>query len=571
MPLSYTKADGIGRRIVPAPLVSINKSYTRNPDGGKIGTTYNLSLQGTLLPFKGSPSGNYSSLGTAFWTLGGYPPDETYASGNEDFNHILRKQEALRWLFNEDGGSLEYQPSGGQPVVKCNPRVLSIDFGEGIWADRGDYTIQLDANWMYINGTLDVEDTSAQDLLVSSSDSWSFDEVEGSSAEQYNITHEVTAQGILGFDETGADFEGKQAWEHAKDYVDSVATGSVDPSTLFAAIGSSGTNAGNFVRVVRIDKSGGSYSVTEQWLASDDETRTESEFTVDFNVDDNTFTVTYRGTIFGVVDGAPRGDIAHLNAAKAAIPSNLQAQIITTSIVGSLLNGQVLPDFPDNKNFVLNQQDGTVQFSFTWDTTDDANNPNVTETVTSQFNYDRDNGLYSVTLNQEVQGKGSSASQKLANARAAVFNNTEARSTAMAFYFTAPNKLVTEINAAAFATNHKSRVHAVNEDQGSIRTSWSWDTRSNTGEEVNINTQNAADVIASIPVPGRALGPIIQDMNTKTSVITTVTITSKGNASQPNLNTSAYVTGTNFTVSDVTSFSPTTGVATRTTRFLRNT
>lgn len=570
MPLSYTKADGIGRRVIPAPLVTVNKNYTRNPDGGKVGTVYSLTLQGTILPFKGSPSGNYSSLGTAFWTLGGYPPDESFASGNEDFNHILRKQEALRWLFNEDGGSLEWQPSGGQPVVKCNPRVLSIDFENGVWADRSDYTIQLEANWIFINGTTDVEDTSSQELLSSSSDSWTFEEVQGSNAEQYNITHEVTAQGILGFDETGANYEGKEAWEHAKDHVDSIATGSVDPAALFAAIGTSGTNAGNFVRVVRIDKNGGSYSVTEQWLASDEETRTESEFTVDFNVDDNTFTVTYRGTIFGVADGAQQGDIANLNAAKAAIPTNSQAKVTTTNIVGSLLNGQLLPDFPDNKSFVLNQQDGTVQFTFTWDTSDDANNLNVTETITSQFNYDRDSNLYTISLTQEVQGKGNTASQKLTNARGAVFSNSEARVKAMSFYFTAP-QLGLDTSAGAFATNHKSRVHAVNEDAGSIRTSWTWDTRGNSGQEVNISTQKAADVIASIPVPGRILGPIIQDMNTRTSEIITVTIISKGHSSAPSLNTSSFVSGTTFTVSDVENFSPTTGIAQRTTRFLRDT
>jgi len=559
-----------GRKIIPAPLVTINKSYARNPDGSKVGTAYNLSLQGTLLPFKGSPSGNYTSLSTAFWELGGYPPDEPFSSGNEDFNHILRKQEAIRWLFSEDGHSLEWQPSGGQPVVKCNPRVLSIDFPEAIWADRGDYTVQLDTNWMYINGTLDVEDTSAQDLLASSSDSWSFEEVAGSAAEQYNITHEVTAQGILGFDETGANFEGKEAWEHAKDYVDTVATGSVDPATLFAAIGTSGTNAGNFVRVVRIDKSGGTYAVTEQWLASEDSTRIESEFTVDFNVDDNTFTVTYRGTIFGVADGAAQGDIANLDAAKAEIPSDSEAKVTTTDIVGTLLNGQLLPDFPDNKSFALNQQDGTVQFTFTWDTTDDANNLNVTETITSQFNYDRDSNLYTVTLSQDVQGKGNTSSQKLSNARNSVFTNTEARTKAMGFYFTAP-QLGTGTSAGAFATNHKSRVHAVNEDQGSIRTSWTWDTRSNTGQEVSISTQNAADVIASIAIPGRIIGPIIQDMNTRTSEIVTVTMSSKGNTTEPNLNTSSFVSGSYFTVSDVQNFSPTTGIATRTTRFLRNT
>jgi hypothetical protein len=109
----------------------MNKSYDTDGDGTKRGSAYRITLTGTFVPFRGSPSGSYTSLDQAFWTLSGDPPDETYAGGNEDFNHILRKQEALRWLFSEDGGILEWQPSGGQPPVKCYPRVLSISFPEG--------------------------------------------------------------------------------------------------------------------------------------------------------------------------------------------------------------------------------------------------------------------------------------------------------------------------------------------------------------------------------------------------------------------------------------------------------
>lgn len=571
MPLSYTRNDGIGRRIVPAPLVTINKNYLRNQSGGKTGSTnYTMSLQGTILPFKGSPSGNYPSLDQAFWTLGGDPPDEPFQGGNEDFNHILRKQEALRWLFSEDGGSLEWQPSGGQPVVKSNPRVTSIAFDQGVWADRCDYNIDFEADWIYINGTLDVEDPNAFDLLARFSDSWNFEEVPGRDGTQNNVTHEVNAQGIQGFDENGDPFGGKDAWEHAKDYVDTVATGTIDSAALFAALGTSGTNAGNFVRIVRLDKANGTYGVTERWLASDNSTRTDSEFTVSINNNENSFSVTYRGTIYGVANNANQGDPANLDAAKNAIPSDSEARTITTQVVGDLLNGQVLPNLPDSKNIALNQTNGTVQFTFVWDTSDDPNNLNVTQTLTSQLNFDRDTNLYTITLNQEVQGKATNADQKLINAKGAVFTNAEAREQALDLFFDTPS-IVPDATRSDFATDHKSRIQAINEDQGSVRSSWTWDTRSNNGEEVSISIQNPADVIASIPIPGRIIGPIIQDMNTKTSEIVTVTIVTKGNTSKPNLNTGAYVSGFEFVISDNENFSPTTGIAQRTTRFLRNT
>ena len=41
---------------------------------------------------------------------------------------ILRKQEAIRILFSEDGHNFEIQPWDGGPSSKCNPRIQSIEF-----------------------------------------------------------------------------------------------------------------------------------------------------------------------------------------------------------------------------------------------------------------------------------------------------------------------------------------------------------------------------------------------------------------------------------------------------------
>ena len=60
------------KAIIPAPLVSVTKVYRTAGDGGKHGVGYEISLAGTILPFRGSPSGSYT-LGDpsdAFWTLG---------------------------------------------------------------------------------------------------------------------------------------------------------------------------------------------------------------------------------------------------------------------------------------------------------------------------------------------------------------------------------------------------------------------------------------------------------------------------------------------------------------------
>ena len=140
MSVVYTRSDSVGRKIIPAPLLSITKNYNSDEDGTKRGTLYSINVQGTLLPYRGSPSGNYSTLETAFWTLSGQPPDQPVGvTDGESFDLLLRKQEALRWFFSENGGTFEWQPLGGQPPVRCYPRIISIDFPEGQWADRSDY------------------------------------------------------------------------------------------------------------------------------------------------------------------------------------------------------------------------------------------------------------------------------------------------------------------------------------------------------------------------------------------------------------------------------------------------
>src|SRR5690606_4343088 len=135
MPVSYGE-----NKLIPAPLVVMNKQYVKGGDGTNIGSTFTVTLNGTLVAWKGSPTAS----GT-FWTNSGYPPDESIVS---DSRHkaLLRKQEALRRLFSQEGLSLEFTPWDGGAALKCNPRVISIDFPEGMWFDRCEYTITLEAD-----------------------------------------------------------------------------------------------------------------------------------------------------------------------------------------------------------------------------------------------------------------------------------------------------------------------------------------------------------------------------------------------------------------------------------------
>lgn len=555
MSVVYTRSDSVGRKIIPAPLISINKNYQANDDGTKRGTVYSITLTGTLLSFKGSPSGSYSSLDQAFYTLGGYPPDETYVGNSEDFNHLLRKQEALRWLFSEDGGSLEWQPAGGQPVVKCYPRILSINFPEGQWANQCQYTIELEAPWIYINGTTDIEDGIGIDLISASAETWSFEEVGGRNNQQYRVTHEVNAKGQLGYDGVGDLYGNKQAWEHAKTFVDTKINGTVDNDIMFAAIGASGKITGHYNNIIRVDQDGGTYEVTEEWLLSDSNTYEERQFTVDYNQGKEEYTVTYQGTIYGVDTDSRDGDVANMNRAKAAVPSVAIARTTASAYVGSLLGDKSIPTYPNKKTFSLDQQNGTVNFTYQWDTSDD-NAVFITEEA--QHSYSLDNSLNTLTYTQIVNGKGLSITERLTNAKNAIYDNNTAVTRAKDLVDTDFNYYLASI------------VKSFDKRGGTVKVGWTWTDRDANSTEISVQTQESTPVLAIIPIPGRTSGPIIQDMVTQSSEIITVTIRSKRNNNQPTLDTTLYGNG-GIILSDTINWNPVTGAAERITRFLKET
>jgi hypothetical protein len=539
---------------VPAPLISINKQYDVNADGTKTGTTYSITLTGTILPFRGSPSGSYASLSQAFYTLGGDPPDEPYVGNNEDFNHLLRKQEALRWLFAEDGGILEWQPSNGQPPVKCYPRVLSISFPEGQWADRCEYTIELEAPWLYLNGTLDVEDNISTNLVSSSAETWSFEEIVGHENTQYKVVHDVDAEGKLEYNGVGAPYLDKQAWENAKTFVDSRVDGSIDNDIMFAALGASGKVTGQYSNVVRIDQDGGTYGVTEEWLLSNSSTYEERQFTVTYDQSTDEYSITYQGTIYGLSQGSRAGNVGDINEAKASIPTQAEARTTAISYVSSLIGTKTVPTSPDRETFSLNQSDGTVSFTYEWNT---SNTATAFISDEARHSYSLDNLLNTLVFTQNIDGKGVTADDRLANAKSNIYSNSTALGLA---------KVLAGTN---LTYNLVSVVKAFRDQEGSVNISWTWTDRDSHGTEVNIQTQEPTTILASITIPGRTAGPIIQNMGTKKSKITIVTIRSKRHTVRPNLATEPYGDGT--IVDDSSNWNPNTGVADRTTRFLKET
>lgn len=281
------------KRLIPAPLVSVEKEYQKSADGTIIGKVFRLTVTGTLVAWKGSPT----STGT-FHTTSGYPNDENIEA-NSRLSALLRKQEALRELFSDEGRQFEVQALDATTPMKCNPRVIGITFSEGIWYDRCEYTIVLEADELYPE-----QEDDLSYYISDASESWQIetneDQAESLSLPRtYRLTHTVSAQGKRFYDDTGTLV--KPAWQQARDFV--LSRLGFDSSIAL----SSGVNnlpsfysGYNHVRSQDLDELGGNFAVTETWILASG-TALE-DFTVETNLStqEGLTTVTINGNITGL-------------------------------------------------------------------------------------------------------------------------------------------------------------------------------------------------------------------------------------------------------------------------------
>ena len=285
MPVIYNS-----NKIIPAPLIAVSKTYSRLPGGEKLSVQYQITVTGNLVAYKGSPDSSEN-----FWTSSGYPADETSVQGdpNARLEAILRKQEALRGLFAEDGHAFEIQPLNGAASMKCYPKVQSINFGEGQWYDLCQYTIVLTAEELL--GTGDPEDTAS--YITSASESWSLQE--GENEEIFTLSHNVSAQGVDQYGPVGLVNLG---WVNAQTFVQALLGIDTDKIDSVGALNlDSGLLTGyNHTRVENLDEKAGTYSVAESWILS--ETDAIDNFNVDVtsSLTDPLNSVSINGTITGL-------------------------------------------------------------------------------------------------------------------------------------------------------------------------------------------------------------------------------------------------------------------------------
>jgi len=559
-----------GKAIIPAPLVTINKNYIKSGDGTKLGVTYNLTLTGTLLPFRGSPSGTFVSPEDAFWTNTGEPPDESFQDNDGAFSSLVKKEEAIRWLFSVDGRLLEIYAGSSPAIIRCNPRIVSVTFEEGQWVDRKNYTIVLESDWIFIAGlSTDVEDNVEVELISAGQEQWTFDEKAGISGTVYEVSHTVTAQGILGYDETGIPFSGAgetaggESWKHAKRWCDNRVLGAINSDVMYSVLGVSGLVGGSYIKSTNLTNYVGDYSITERWVLAPSTYFIEKSFAVNSN--NGILNVTYDGKITGLADGEHLGGSQAIINAKSAIPTNAQAKSETEAFLGALLEGFVLGSTPTQKNVATNNAAGSVNFTFNW-TTDEFSDEAFSRTCEANLGFDTGNGQYNLSLSCDIRGNGDTSQEKIDNARLGVLTESEARDKAIELIGDGLPSGIT------ISDEFSSKSMSVNETQGLIRFSYSWKNTVDGLEnfELSIDTQFPHQVVAIIPIPGRAGGPILQDMETTTQQVITATLNSLNNETKPDNSTivSIIEDAIGFEVTwllqdDRENYSPTTGKYTR--------
>jgi len=357
--------------IRPTPLVSISTNVIRNKVG-TLGSTYDITLTGTIIADEGSPY--YIAAGgggpnNKFAIDYVRPTSEAIAVENR-LDAILSKQNLLRELFANNDQLMEIAPVNS-PVISCRPTLVSINFEEGIYVDICRYTINLRANFLMDDGHLITVDgliSSNYNGLIGNSrkseidlmnefgglvedanETWSFEVDEGAGSTHlealtfpgqpfetlnprtYRITRNVSATGRDGFitsgNPPGTPYR-LLPWEQAKGYIrksilnDADGNGGFSQYPSFLTLNSEqsvfandiinivqGYGGYNHIRTENIDKTAGTYNVSDTWLLSSGTAYENYNMSIRSGLDSPLVSISIDGTIKGLTTIPVSGDL----------------------------------------------------------------------------------------------------------------------------------------------------------------------------------------------------------------------------------------------------------------------
>jgi hypothetical protein len=238
-------------------------------------------------------------------------------------------------------------------TITCFPRTISVDFTEGQYITKCEYTIVLEADYLlrglfdvdthfvdyegtFVNGDLRATDTNISTLLSSQdtafietySEDWGIeaDDQTGESVENpitYRISHSLSATGKTVYGPTAGTYNYQTsaigslnvpAWEQAKRFVQKRLSGGgtgIQYPNIIGQIGSGTINlvnsygGYNHVRTEQINVTEGTYSVSENWILSSGKANEVYNLSTSTSNSDPFITVQIDGAIKGLRNFSP--------------------------------------------------------------------------------------------------------------------------------------------------------------------------------------------------------------------------------------------------------------------------
>ena len=518
--LQYTHEDvnsGVPARLIPAPFVSVGRDQHRNSGGEVVGQTYTITLTGKTLPYKGNPSSTGSWETSASWITSENSSDDPIEALEPDadftsvkwMESLLKKEKAIREAFSRDGGLLEVISPGSAPgnsnTLKCRPRVVGIEFTGGQYIGPNEYTITLEADFVYGLGDSATDEGSTPKTkfnILDSSENWSIEEDEeffyftdaqnmssGASSKAYRLSRDIAATGkpIFGADKDGkvyikggtqsSPFDtsvGGHAWQQARGYVlDKASTSTED--TLFQK--ATELIAGNSTMAA---------------IRSMKDTASKED------------------TVFNALDAT---EVLNNSGSSQAFDSNW--------VIYNHIRTQQVDEkggsFSINESFIIVDAKRVASSPF-------VTGAPASEDMTIDVNESLDSSLVEITIQGTVRGLETTSPQSAQNSK-----ETARYDNAVAYFAQINDNLTMSTRAANLSgititnTTPTSKSIGRSPKDGSITYNYSFDNRpaaclsGAVSEDINISDTRPGNMVSETPVIGRAKGPILQFLGANTA------------------------------------------------------
>lgn len=555
-----------GYQFDPTPLLSINRSYTRRGNEGKLFGEVSIQADGVLLPSFGVnipvPSGTDS-----------------------DIAKVKVMQDQLIEALIVDRQNLFITDAFGFPILNVFPKVESFNFEEGVWVNRCDYTISFSA-----------QEEEQDEFIASASESWDSTK---NNDNTITVNHTINAQGIRGDYPTKNTFD---AFTNAKNFVIDRLNQNAALQQFF--IDASGYSAYNHTKQETKNLEDGTYSITETWILNNAEYIDNRTISTEYNVEpDGTefITTNTTGTVLGLSAEDEPDSLERFLAASGAFETIIAGEIgfyntngittkskvynefdgtvtyslaQTTNPSGLLTNKSIDRQFTRNEDgsttqtvttaaSVLPRSSGTIQDAIDWvnaniDDIDSDNPPyqtvsgvlisrssqrNDVEKTFSRTNVYTDAANLTYREEYSINGNLSANGILEVTVQGSVFGLFDEITTSSETRFANAQSGFTIVSGLAFSRasglagdfGRTLRVDPIstsvskNKKNGFIGYNFDYDDTSTppTGvisQSISINDSGGDAIKPQIGIPGRAAGPVFQDMDTRTPFVRAVNL-----------------------------------------------